>query len=52
MLSIAVDPFIKNLVGYHTKLVLVPDQVAFVANSITYDPPLYVSSSGNGTSNP
>jgi hypothetical protein len=46
MLSIAVDPFIQNLVGYHTKLVLVPDQSAFVANTARYAPRYYLAPSG------
>ncbi|KAF2828743.1 hypothetical protein CC86DRAFT_465487 [Ophiobolus disseminans] len=43
IISIAFDPFVQNLVGYHTKLVLVPGQSAFVANSNKYQAQTYAT---------
>jgi hypothetical protein len=51
MLSIAVDPFIQNLVGYHKKPILVPNQIAYVANNAIYEPGVYLHSSGSRTLN-
>jgi hypothetical protein len=44
ILSIAFDPFVQNLVGYQTKLILVPEQSAFVANNIVYETQPYTQS--------
>ncbi|PVH92607.1 hypothetical protein DM02DRAFT_635211 [Periconia macrospinosa] len=44
ILSVALDPFIQNLVGYHTQPALDLSQTAYVSNNSIYDAPIAVSS--------